>query len=35
MRSTGEVLGIASSYGAALYKAEEGAKTIYQLKEKF
>ena len=28
MRSTGEVLGIASSYGAALYKAEEGAKTI-------
>ena len=28
MRSTGEVLGIASSYGAALYKAEEAAKTI-------
>lgn len=28
MRSTGEVLGLASSYGAALYKAEEGAKTI-------
>ena len=28
MRSTGEVLGIASSYGAAMYKAEEGAKTI-------
>ena len=28
MRSTGEVLGLASSYGAAMYKAEEGAKTI-------
>ena len=28
MRSTGEVLGIASSYGAALYKAAEAAKTI-------
>ena len=28
MRSTGEVLGLASSYGAALYKAEEGAKSI-------
>ncbi|MEG0684003.1 MAG: ATP-grasp domain-containing protein, partial [Coprobacillus sp.] len=28
MRSTGEVLGIGASYGAALYKAEEGAKTI-------
>ena len=28
MRSTGEVLGLGSSYGAALYKAEEGAKVI-------
>ena len=28
MRSTGEVLGIASSFGAAMYKAEEAAKTI-------
>ena len=28
MRSTGEVLGLASSYGAAMYKAEEGTKTI-------
>lgn len=28
MRSTGEVLGLGSSYGAALYKSEEGANTI-------
>ena len=28
MRSTGEVLGLASSYGAALYKAEEATKSI-------
>lgn len=28
MRSTGEVLGLGSSYGAAYYKAAEGAKTI-------
>ena len=28
MRSTGEVLGLGSSYGAAFYKAAEGAKTI-------
>ena len=28
MRSTGEVLGLGSSYGGALYKAEEGAKVI-------
>ncbi len=27
MRSTGEVLGLASSYGAAIYKAEEATKT--------
>ena len=32
MRSTGEVLGLSESFGLALYKAYEGAKTILPLK---
>jgi carbamoyl-phosphate synthase large subunit len=31
MRSTGEVLGLANSFGLAFYKAQEGSKTILPL----